>query len=106
MADLAIDLYLPGNTSGATMFTMHNGAVQTNYISETGNHVGKPTLPTVGKIQNWFLLSRVDVVAPDATGAVVTFGDSITDGFRSTTDTNNRWPDHLERRFQAQGIKM
>ena len=26
MADLAIDFYLPGNTSGATMFSMHNGA--------------------------------------------------------------------------------
>ena len=31
MADLAIDFYLPGNTSGATMFSMHNGAFQTNY---------------------------------------------------------------------------
>jgi lysophospholipase L1-like esterase len=105
-SDLAIDLYLPGTTSTAVAITMHNGAVQTNYISETGNHAGKATLPTVGKIQNWFLLSRVDVVAPDATGGVVAFGDSITDGFRSTTDTNNRWPDHLARRFAAQGIKM
>jgi hypothetical protein len=56
MADLAIDLYLPGDTSGATMFTMHNGAFQTNYISETGNYVGKTTLPNAVKIQNWFLL--------------------------------------------------
>jgi lysophospholipase L1-like esterase len=105
-SDLAIDLYLPGTTSTAQAITMHNGAVQTNYISETGNHVGRSTFPIIGKIQNWFLLSRVDVVAPDATGAVVAFGDSITDGFRSTTDTNNRWPDHLARRFLAQGIKM
>jgi lysophospholipase L1-like esterase len=75
-------------------------------VSETGNHVGKPTLPTVGKIQNWILLSRVDVVAPDATGAIVAFGDSITDGARSTADTNNRWPDHLARRLLGQGSKM
>jgi lysophospholipase L1-like esterase len=106
MADVAIDLYLPGTTSTAQAITMHNGAVQTNYISETGNHVGKASLPTVGTIQNWFLLSRVDVVSPDAVGTVVTFGDSITDGFRSTPDTNNRWPDHLARRFASQGIKM
>ena len=26
---------------------------------------------------------------------IVAFGDSITDGARSTPDTNNRWPDHL-----------
>ena len=106
MADLAIDLYLPGTTNTASTLTIHNGAVQTNYVSETGNHVGKPTLPVVGKIQNWVLLSRVEVVAPDATGAVVAFGDSITDGFGSTPDTNNRWPDHLARRLLSQGIKM
>jgi lysophospholipase L1-like esterase len=106
MADLAIDLYLPGNTSGATMFTMHNGAFQTNYVSETGNHAGKATLPVVAKIQNWFLLSRVEVAAPDAAGAIVAFGDSITDGTRSTPDTNSRWPDHLARRVLGQGLKL
>jgi lysophospholipase L1-like esterase len=106
MADLAIDLYLPGNTSGAAMFTIHNGAFQTNYVSETGNHVGKATLPVVAKIQNWFLLSRVEVAAPDAAGAIVAFGDSITDGTRSTPDTNSRWPDHLARRLLGQGQKL
>jgi lysophospholipase L1-like esterase len=106
MADLAIDLYLPGNTSGATMVSMHNGAFQTNYISETGNYVGKATLPNAAKIQNWFLLSRVEVVASDAAGAIVAFGDSITDGTRSTPDTNNRWPDHLARRLLGQGLKL
>ena len=63
-------------------------------------------MPEVGTTQSWFLLSRVDVVAPDATGAIVAFGDSITDGARSTPDTNSRWPDQLARRLQAQGIKM
>ena len=28
-------------------------------------------------------------------------GDSITDGARSTPDTNNRWPDHLARRLMT-----
>jgi lysophospholipase L1-like esterase len=106
MSDLAIDLYLPGTTNTAATLTMHGGALQTSYISETGNHVGKMILPTVGKTQNWFLLSRVEVDAPDAAGAVVTFGDSITDGARSTPDANNRWPDHLARRLAAQGLKM
>jgi lysophospholipase L1-like esterase len=105
-SDVAIDLYLPGTTGTALAVTMHNGALQTNYISETGNHVGTPSLPVVGTIQNWFLLSRVDVAASDAAGAVVAFGDSITDGARSTPDSNNRWPDQLARRFASQGIKM
>jgi len=45
-------------------------------------------------------------VAPDATGVVVAFGDSITDGSASTPDTNNRWPDHLARRLLGQGMKI
>ena len=49
----------------------------------------------------WFLLARVEVMAPAGAGAVVAFGDSITDGARSTVDTNNRWPDHLARRLAA-----
>jgi lysophospholipase L1-like esterase len=106
MADLAIDLYLPGTTNASGTLTVHTGALQTSYISETGNYVGKTTFPQVGTTRSWFLLSRVDVVAPESTGAVVTFGDSITDGAQSTPDTNNRWPDHLARRLQAQGIKM
>ena len=106
MSDVAIDLYLPGTTNTPASLTMHGGAFQTSYISETGNYVGKPTLPEVGTTQSWFLLSRVDVVAPDAAGVVVAFGDSITDGTRSTPNTNNRWPDHLARRLLAQGMKM
>ena len=105
-SDLAIDLYLPGTTNTPATVTMHGGALQTSYISETGNYAGKPTMPEVGRTQSWFLLARVDVVAPDATGAIVAFGDSITDGARSTPDTNNRWPDLLAKRLQAQGIKM
>ena len=52
------------------MLAMHNGAFQTNYVSETGNHHGKTTLPNAAKIQNWFLLSWVEVAAPDAAGAI------------------------------------
>ena len=99
MSDLAIDLYLPGTTNGAAPLTMHAGAFQTNYISETGNHASAQSIPQVATIQNWFLLSRVEVVAPDAAGVIVTFGDSITDGTRSTPDTNSRWPDVLARRL-------
>jgi lysophospholipase L1-like esterase len=86
--------------------TMHGAALQTSYISETGNYVGKPTFPAVGTTRSWFLLSRVDLVSPESQGAIVAFGDSITDGARSTPDTNGRWPDHLARRLLSQGMKM
>ena len=102
MSDLAVDVYLPGTTDTASPTTMHNASFQTNYISETGNHVGKVTLPTAGTIQSWFFLSRVEVLAPEATQVLVAFGDSITDGTRSTPDSNNRWPDLLVARMLAQ----
>jgi len=44
----------------------------------------------------------VEVMAPKETVAIVTLGDSITDGTRSTLNTNNRWPNQLARRIMAQ----
>jgi lysophospholipase L1-like esterase len=102
VSDLVVDLYLPGDLGvSPSPVTTHNGASQTNFVSETGNHSGVAALPVGGRSGAWFLLARVEVVAPANTRAVVAFGDSITDGARSTTDTNNRWPDQLARRLAA-----
>jgi len=101
MGDLAIDVYLPGTTNTTSPLSVHTAAFQTNYVSETGNHVGKSPFPSVATISSWFFLSRVDVVAPESVGGLVAFGDSITDGARSTTNANNRWPDVLMRRLAA-----
>jgi lysophospholipase L1-like esterase len=107
MRDLAIDIYLPGNTaSSPSPLTMHTGARQTNFVSSTGNHLGAKELPGATTTPSWFFVSRVEVAAPVQTGAIVTFGDSITDGSGSTPDTNNRWPDHLARRLMAAGGKI
>jgi lysophospholipase L1-like esterase len=104
-ADLAIDLYLPGDTA-ASMVTMHAGAQQTSYVSPAGDHTGATDMPVATMTQSWFFLSRVEVAADDQVGAVVTFGDSITDGTRSTPNSNSRWPDQLARRLAAGKIKM
>ena len=45
-ADLAIDIYLPGDTAASpSPLTTHPGALQTNYVSATGNHAGEADLP-------------------------------------------------------------
>ena len=104
MGDLAIDVYLPGDTAASpSPLTMHTGARQTNYISATGNHLGMKELPGATTTPSWFFLSRVEVTAPAQAAAIVTFGDSITDGYNSTPDTNNRWPDHLAKRLMGAG---
>jgi lysophospholipase L1-like esterase len=100
LSDLAISLYLPG-TVGAT--TIHGVASQTNYVSLPGDFTGAVSLPTQRMILSWPFLTEVDVDGGQAAGgaAIVTLGDSITDGTRSTPDTNNRWPDWLARRLQT-----
>lgn len=106
LADLAIDLYLPESTYTPSPLTVHTGAQQTNYVSPAGNHAGETVMPVMTTTSSWFLLTRVEVMAPETVGAIVAFGDSITDGTNSTSDTNNRWPDHLARRLVANNIKM
>jgi lysophospholipase L1-like esterase len=106
MADLAIDLYLPGNTNSPSPLTYFASSLQTNYVSETGNYAGASSFPVVATTPSWFLVSRVEVVAPQAMGAIVAYGDSITAGSRSTADTNNRYPNHLARRLQSSPTPM
>jgi len=97
LSDLAVSLYLPGTVQATTV---HQLALQTNYVSLPGNFTAAATLPVQRTIQVWPFLTEVDV---DAVGpAIVTLGDSITDGTRSTPDTNNRWPDWLARRLQTE----
>ncbi|MDN4054440.1 SGNH/GDSL hydrolase family protein [Massilia sp. YIM B02763] len=97
LSDLAVSLYLPG-TVGAT--TIHGTASQTSYVSLPGDFTAAPTFPVQRTILSWPFLTEVAV---DGGGgaAIVALGDSITDGTRSTPDTNNRWPDWLARRLQT-----
>jgi len=107
-ADLAIDLHLPGDTAaGASPLTVHNGALQTNYVSPPGDHAGAAVFPVASTTAAWFFLARVEVEPAGRAAAVVTFGDSLTDGTASTPNTNNRWPDHLARRLRAaRGVRF
>ena len=99
--DLAISILLPAQKIPHE--TVHNSAYQTNYMAP-GNVVSDKSLSAlegVTKTSSWFFLKAVDVMAPADAGAVVAFGDSITDGTASTTDANKRWPDFLARRLHA-----
>jgi lysophospholipase L1-like esterase len=98
-ADLAVSLYMPAGAAVAS--TVHYSAQQTSYVA-AGNTCGAEDMPENATISSWAYLSGVDVMAPAAFGAIVALGDSITDGSRSTSDTNRRWPDILAGRLLAQ----
>jgi lysophospholipase L1-like esterase len=99
-ADLAIDLFVPGDTAGQTL-TIHRGALQTSYLSASGNHAGEAAFADATTVTSFFFLERVEVASGDRTAAIVTVGDSITDGTGSTLDANARWPDVLGRRLAS-----
>jgi len=99
--DLAVDLYYAGNTAQSdSPITLHNRGYQTNYVSARGNHAGAEELPGATTTNIWHWLGRVEVTAEAGAFAIVTLGDSITDGFGSMIDGNTRWPDHLRRRLK------
>ena len=51
-------------------------------------------------MQAYFWLAGVEVLAPANTGAIVAFGDSITDGFTTTPNAHRAWPALLAARLQ------
>lgn len=102
------DFTLPAQTKvalslafGATpvAVTGHPGSRTTSYIA-TGNAVAAESLTAPVTAEHWYYATGIDVVAEAGEAAVVTFGDSITDGRGSTTDGNDRWPDDLSRRLR------
>lgn len=97
-ADVAVSLSVP--TQKITQVTHHSFANQSSYTAP-GNVVGAATLDNPTTITNWPFLKGLDVVASGDTASIVAFGDSITDGARSTKDANQRWPDLLAKRLQA-----
>jgi lysophospholipase L1-like esterase len=97
LSNLAVSIYF-GETSPAV--TGHPGSRTTSYI-QTGDAVKAADMESAAKTEHWYILSGIDLWLDDSYACVVTFGNSITDGRGSTTNGNNRWPDDLARRLQA-----
>jgi len=98
LTDLAVSLYLPSDTGSPTT---HATALHTTYVSTAGDFAGQSEFPVGGTTQQYYWLASVEVAAPADAAAIVAFGDSITDGARSTPDTNNSWPALLAQRLVA-----
>ncbi len=97
-ADVAISLFI---TDSARLATTHALGMQTNYVSAPGDFAAAASFASDTTLRFWPFLAGVDVVNPAVTGVIVAFGNSITDGYGSTPDSNARWPDVLARRLLA-----
>jgi lysophospholipase L1-like esterase len=97
LSDLAVTLHVKTAT---TQITGHPGSRCTSYLT-TGNQVSAIDLSGATKVDHWYFLSGVEVIGSKNAAAVVTLGDSITDGRGSPTNGNGRWPDYLARRLNT-----
>lgn len=96
--NLAVSLFVDGKSGPTTWHFLSN---QTSYRSEPGDFTeesGGESFHTTH--DSWFWLSAVDVLTEKKrTRVVVTLGNSITDGYRSTLNGNHRYPDFLADRM-------
>jgi lysophospholipase L1-like esterase len=98
LTDLAVSLYFPGDTGAPTS---HATGLRPTYISREGDFTASQSIPDPTTRMSYYWLAAVEVDAPAATPLIVAFGDSITDGARSTPDTHNTWPAILATRLAA-----
>ncbi len=98
LSDLAVSFHLD---AAPARQTGHPGSRSTTYYVH-GDSVATANLPDAKRIEHWYLFANVDALSPAQDAAtVVALGDSITDGHGATTNGNDRWPDVLARRLQA-----
>jgi lysophospholipase L1-like esterase len=102
LGSVAISLFLPEVTP---VTTWHNDARQTAFLV-AGNKVSELDFKPDASVTARVFVSQILVDAPAAARAIVTFGDSITDGDGSTVDANHRWPDVLAARFVEAGTPV
>ncbi|NYE63101.1 lysophospholipase L1-like esterase [Duganella sp. 1224] len=107
LSDIAVSLYVPGAT--APRATGHGGSLQDVYIAP-GNAAADTNMRSVSTNsasgQAYYFLTNVDVQNAAATGAVVAFGASITDGVASRPNVNLRWTNDLALRLQQAGMTV
>ena len=96
---LALSFHVAG-TSGP--MTWHAKALQSSYVTlpgtgSKGADESEAAFPFA--TASWYFIDALDMRVARAVGAVVAFGDSITDGTASTLNGDDRWPDVLGRRL-------
>jgi lysophospholipase L1-like esterase len=97
LSDLAISVFVPGDSGRASG---HSQALHTTYIA-TGDTTAAADMADSTMTRAWYWIHSVDVMAPADAGAIVAYGDSITDGTTSTVDANKSWPTLLSERLVA-----
>ncbi len=101
-ANVAISIYVPNQVAPTTFHLL--GQLPT-YISGSGNFTTADDIPNAKETPSWYWLSDLEFWAPEQTQAILTLGDSITDGFGVKQGEYDDWPDQLaDRLAQAKDL--
>lgn len=95
LSDVAISIRF---SEVPAILTMHHGSRTTSYL-RAGDALSAPVLTDAATFVRWYFLGGLDVVPSAPSAAIVVLGDSITDGYGTTTDRNNRWTDAFAQRL-------
>ena len=103
---LAVSFHVAGQSGP---MTWHAKALQSSYVTfpgagSKGDDVAESAFPFA--TASWYFLDALDMSAPKGLGAIVAFGDSITDGTASTINGDDRWPDVLARRVDNHWVVL
>ncbi len=97
LADVAVSLYFPGETGTPTI---HSTGLHDTYTVD-GNATAQASMEGAVVTQSYYYLAGIDVTAPANAFLVVAYGDSITDGARSSNESDHSWPALLAARLVA-----
>jgi lysophospholipase L1-like esterase len=98
LSHLAVSLYLPDSTPAETVDEI--GLMPTFIAPGNQTEAADLTQPTTAG--SYFWLRGLSVPAVDQTGgAIIAFGDSITEGYSTTFGSHAHWPALLAERLQA-----
>jgi lysophospholipase L1-like esterase len=104
LESLTVTLYLSDATGPATY---HDGALATSYRGKGDQRLDSEGSGFTETSTSWYYLTAVQVKGGTADKeTVVTFGDSLTDGYGSGVDTNNRYPDELAELLAGRGTPV
>lgn len=97
LTKLAVSVYLPEETPTETVDGI---GLEPTFIA-SGNRTADARLDGATRASAYFWLRGISVPAAPGGGAIVAFGDSITEGYATTRGANRSWPELLAERLQA-----
>jgi len=95
-AEIAVSIFLPKKSAPSTFHLLGQHAT---YISGPGNFTGAEDIQDAKVTKSWYWLAGLEFWTTDKSAVVVTFGDSITDGFGAKENEYGDWPNQLAKRL-------